>query len=96
MTSSLNSFNARRPLEAGLHFFSLADLGRALQRDLSRLPFSIRVLLENLLRLEDGRLVTTDDVRALAAWTPTVRSRCGTWAADGCRSAWTTAAPCGA
>ncbi|MBP8004920.1 MAG: aconitate hydratase AcnA [Elusimicrobia bacterium] len=70
MTSSLNSFNARRPLEAGLHFFSLADLGRTLQRDLSRLPFSIRVLLENLLRLEDGRLVTADDVRALAAWTP--------------------------
>jgi aconitate hydratase len=70
MTSSLNSFNARRPLEAGLHYFSLAELGRTLQRDLSRLPFSIRVLLENLLRLEDGHLVTADDVRALATWTP--------------------------
>ncbi len=69
MTSSRNSFNTRRPLEAGLHYFSLNELGRALNRDLTRLPFSIRVLLENLLRLEDGRLVTADDVRALADWT---------------------------
>ena len=71
MTSHRNSFNARRPLEAGLHYFSLAALGQALNRDLTRLPFSIRVLLENLLRLEDGRLVTAEDVRALADWTPT-------------------------
>jgi len=71
MTSQRNSFNTRRPLEAGLHYFSLPALGQALNRDLTRLPVSIRVLLENLLRLEDGRLVTADDVRALAAWTPT-------------------------
>ncbi len=39
--------------------------------DVARLPFSLKILLENLLRREDGRSVTADDVRALAAWDPT-------------------------
>jgi len=38
--------------------------------DLARLPFSLRVLLENLLRNEDGRTVTADDIRFLARWDP--------------------------
>jgi aconitate hydratase len=45
----------------------LAELGLA---DIHRLPFSVRVLLENLLRRLDGQIVTEDDVRALASWTP--------------------------
>ena len=36
--------------------------------DLRRLPFSLKVLLENLLRHEDGRTVTVDDIKALADW----------------------------
>ena len=39
---------------------------------LTRLPFSLKVLLENLLRWEDGRTVTVDDVKAVAAWLKTV------------------------
>ena len=42
--------------------------------DLSRLPFSLKVLLENLLRFEDGRSVTTDDVKAIGEWLKTRKS----------------------
>jgi aconitate hydratase len=45
----------------------LAELGLA---EIARLPFSVRVLLENLLRRLDGAIVTEDDVRALAGWSP--------------------------
>jgi hypothetical protein len=38
--------------------------------DLARLPVSLRILLENLLRHEDGDSVTQDDIRAPASWTP--------------------------
>jgi aconitate hydratase len=46
-------------------YFSLAALA---EHDLTRLPFSLRILLENLLRHEDGRTVTADDIRFLAQW----------------------------
>ena len=45
---------------------SCADQGL----DVSRLPFSLKVLLENLLRYEDGVTVTADDIKGLAAWNP--------------------------
>jgi len=45
---------------------ALTDMGV----NLARLPFSLRVLLENLLRHEDGRTVTADDIKFLAAWDP--------------------------
>ncbi len=45
---------------------SAAGLG-----DISRLPFSLRVLLENLVRLENGRTVTVDDIKAVGAWLET-------------------------
>ncbi|MCS7188068.1 MAG: aconitate hydratase, partial [Armatimonadota bacterium] len=45
----------------------LQELGLA---EISRLPYSIRVLLENLLRHCDGYIVTEDDVKALASWQP--------------------------
>jgi aconitate hydratase len=49
-------------------YFSLKEAGNKLGCDFSRLPFSLKVLLENLLRWEDNRTVTVDDVKALAAW----------------------------
>ena len=67
----LNSFGARARLTVGGHsvdYFALAALAQAKLADLDRLPFSIRILLENLLRHEDGRLVHDHEVRQLAAW----------------------------
>ena len=61
-----NSFNAAAELKSGsqtVKYFKLAALG-----DVSRLPFSLRILLENLLRCEDGKTVTADDIRFLARW----------------------------
>lgn len=43
--------------------------------DTQRLPYSLKVMLENLLRNEDGRLVTADQIQALAEWQPDVVSQ---------------------
>jgi aconitate hydratase len=69
---SHDSFRTRRTLagHGSTEYFSLPALGEAGVADISRLPFSLKILLENLLRREDGRSVTADDIRALAAWTP--------------------------
>jgi len=48
-------------------YFSLPEAAKQIG-DISRLPFSLKVLLENMLRYEDGTSVTTDDVKACAAW----------------------------
>ncbi|MBA4042564.1 MAG: hypothetical protein C0474_12410, partial [Sphingobium sp.] len=48
-------------------FFSLAKASRKLG-DLSRLPFSMKVLLENLLRFEDGKTVMVEDIQAIVDW----------------------------
>ena len=69
MTSQGNSFNAKQSLTVGnktYQYFSLIEAAKSLG-DLSRLPFSLKVLLENLLRNEDGRTVKADDVKAIAA-----------------------------
>ncbi len=50
-------------------YYSLPKLGQ--QFDLSRLPFSLKILLENLLRNENGVDVTQDDIEALCNWNPT-------------------------
>jgi aconitate hydratase len=66
----------RRTLTVGgraYDYFSLAAAAAGLG-DLTRLPFSLKVLLENLLRWEDGRSVTTDDIKALAGWLDARRS----------------------
>ena len=68
-----DSFGSRAALSVGgstYHIFRLDALERRGVGKLDRLPFSLKVLLENLLRREDGRAVTEDDVRALASWTP--------------------------
>ncbi|MBV9827062.1 MAG: aconitate hydratase, partial [Alphaproteobacteria bacterium] len=50
-------------------YFSLEAAAQAAGLgDISRLPFSLKVLLENLVRLENGRTVTVDDIKALGAW----------------------------
>jgi aconitate hydratase len=53
-----------------IEYFSLPALEERGLGAVSRLPFSLRILLENLVRREDGASVTADDVRALAAWNP--------------------------
>jgi aconitate hydratase len=64
-----DSFGARDTLEVGGHSYEIHRLG-ALQSkfDTARLPYSIKVLLENALRLEDGESVTAENVEAIAAW----------------------------
>jgi aconitate hydratase len=71
MMAALNSFGARTLLTAGgstFDIFSLAALERAGHTGISRLPYSLKILLENLLRCEDGRFVDADDVKAMADW----------------------------
>ena len=69
-----NSFATRAALKVGSDSFEIYRLD-ALERSgvgkSSRLPFSLKVLLENLLRHEDDRFVHADDIRALATWDPT-------------------------
>jgi aconitate hydratase len=65
-----NSFGSRATLKVGareFEIFKLSALEKAGLRP-SRLPFSLRILLENLLRTEDGRAVKAEDVKALASW----------------------------
>jgi aconitate hydratase len=69
--SSLNSFGTRTELRVGgraMHFYSLPALAHAGFSDVARLPYSMKILLENLLRREDNAFVTADDVHALAEW----------------------------
>jgi aconitate hydratase len=49
-------------------YFSLEKAAKKLDTDLSLMPFSLKIILENLLRFEDGRVVTIDDVKACVAW----------------------------
>lgn len=49
-------------------YYSIAEAGKKLKTDFARLPFSLKVLLENLLRWEDGRTVKKEDIQALAEW----------------------------
>ena len=63
-----DSFATLRPLTDEVWFHSLPALGDALGQDLGRLPVSLKVLLENLLRHEDDVTVTRDDIAALARW----------------------------
>src|SRR3984885_1083225 len=69
-----NSFATKSTLKHGadsLEIYRLAELEKAGAGNVTRLPFSLKVLLENLLRHEDGRFVFAEDIRALAGWDPT-------------------------
>ncbi len=65
----VDSFGSRSTLQVGDERYRICRLS-ALEdlADVARLPYSIKILLENLLRHEDGRTVTAGDVAALAAW----------------------------
>jgi aconitate hydratase len=67
---SSNSFGARANFKVGKKDYELYRLDALDKQGIStrHLPFSLRILLENLLRTEDGRNVTKDEIRALAAW----------------------------
>ena len=68
---SLDSFKCRRELKVGdkvYEYFSLPDAEANGLPGLSKLPFSLKVLAENLLRYEDGGTVTADDIKAIAQW----------------------------
>ncbi len=68
-----NSFGTRTALRAGndsYDIYRLSVLERAGIGNISRLPFSLKVLLENLLRHEDGQFVFSEDIHALAGWDP--------------------------
>ena len=69
-----DTLKTRRTLTVGdkeYDYFSIEAAEEAGLGDVSRLPFSLKVLLENLLRYEDGGSVTVDDAKALAAWLDT-------------------------
>jgi aconitate hydratase len=67
---SSNSFGARATFKVGNKEYELYRIDALDKQGIStrHLPFSLRILLENLLRTEDGRNVTKDEIRALAAW----------------------------
>ena len=73
-----DSLKARRTLAVdgkNYDYFSIDAAARAAGLgDMSRLPFSMKILLENLVRLENGRTVTVDDIKALGAWLATKSS----------------------
>jgi aconitate hydratase len=69
--TSLDSFKSRRTLSVGgktYVYFSLPQAEKNGLKGISRLPFAMKVLLENLLRHEDGKTVTAADIKAVAAW----------------------------
>jgi aconitate hydratase len=69
--ATVNSFSSRRDLKVGgrtVQIYSLQTLQDAGFGGIARLPFSLKILLENLLRHEDGRFVKASDVEAMARW----------------------------
>src|SRR5438309_3598517 len=91
--------NLHNTLQSFKHgkLYSLPVLGKALSLKLERLPVSIRIVLESVLRNCDGKKVTEEHVRQLAAWQPNARrprrSR-SCWRASCCRTS--PACPCSA
>ena len=68
---SLNSFKSRKTLKVGKKtytYFSLKAAEKNGLKGIANLPFSMKVLLENLLRFEDGRSVTQDDIKGFVTW----------------------------
>src|SRR6186713_3170273 len=65
-----DSFKARTTLACGNQHFEIFSLAALKDRNVARLPYSLKILLENLLRFEDGVNVTRDDVEALLNWDP--------------------------
>ncbi|MBZ5528760.1 MAG: aconitate hydratase AcnA [Acidobacteriia bacterium] len=73
MAHAGNSFKTHDKLDVGARSFEihrLESLEKQGLTQLDKLPFSLRILLENVLRIEDGRFVRPDDIKTLAAWKP--------------------------
>ena len=68
MSVSKNSFNAKSTLEVGSKKYEIFDLTKV--EGSNSLPFSLKILLENLLRTEDGANITAAQISALANWKP--------------------------
>ena len=71
MTQSIDTFKCRKTLKVGSKsyiYFSLTAAEKNGLKGASKLPYSMRVLLENLLRFEDGRSVTKADIEGIAKW----------------------------
>ena len=72
--SAANSFGTRDKLNVGAQSFDIHRLEHLEKKlsseNMAKLPFSLRILLENLLRNEDGRFVHAEDIKALASWRP--------------------------
>src|SRR5499425_2586831 len=76
--SATNSFGTRDKLNVGAQSFDIYRLEHVERRSnesMARLPFSLRILLENLLRNEDGRFVHREDIQALANWKPSAAEK---------------------
>ena len=76
--TGLDSLKTRRTLNVNgktYDYFSIPAAGEALGVDFTRLPYSMKVLLENLLRHENGTNVTIDDIKAVGAWLETRSSK---------------------
>src|SRR5450631_1310343 len=65
-----DSFNARTTLKVGPAHYEILSLAALKSHNVDRLPFSLKILLENLLRFEDGVNVTKNDIEALLKWDP--------------------------
>jgi aconitate hydratase len=65
-----DSFKARTALNVGAQQYEILSLNALKSRNVDRLPFSLKILLENLLRFEDGVNVTKSDIDALLKWDP--------------------------
>jgi aconitate hydratase len=69
-TTHPDSFKSAATLQSGAKKVNYYKLSALEGVNLARLPYSLRILLENLLRCEDGKTVTADDIRFLASWDP--------------------------
>ena len=69
-----DTFGAKGTLQVGEESYEIYRLSAVADEglDVASLPYSLKVLLENLLRTEDGNDITADDIRALAGWDPDV------------------------
>ncbi len=74
---SKNSFGAKKTLAVkgkSYEYYSIPDAAKSLKIDHQKLPYSLKVILENLLRFEDDRSVGKEDIQAVAAWLNTKKS----------------------
>src|SRR5688572_14574977 len=72
LPASLDSFSTKSTLDIPTKptFYSLPKFAKNAGVDVSRLPYALRILLENLLRCENGKSVSKADISALASWEP--------------------------